>query len=76
MLYRGKWSSAEADELQSAAQQLGGEIEQVQAWTTPLSQSVRHCLYLRKVAPTPDEFPRPVGVPSKQPLTSLPTPDS
>ena len=76
VLYRGQWSENEADELQAAVQQLGGEIEQVTAWTTPLSQSVRHCLYLRKIAPTPDQFPRPVGVPSKQPLTPLPTPDS
>ena len=68
VLYRGQWSAAEADELQAAVEQLGGEIEPVQIWTTPLTQGVRHCLYLRKVAPTPAEFPRPVGVPSKQPL--------
>ena len=68
VLYRGKWSSAEANELLAAAVQLGGAVEQIQPWTTPLTQGVRHCLYLRKVAPTPAEFPRPVGVPSKQPL--------
>ncbi|MDJ0702728.1 MAG: 16S rRNA (guanine(527)-N(7))-methyltransferase RsmG [Leptolyngbyaceae cyanobacterium MO_188.B28] len=79
ILYRGKWSPDEADELQAAAQQLGGAIEHVQIWSTPLTQSVRHCLYLRKVAPTPDEFPRMIGVPSKQPLGKsfpFPIPDS
>lgn len=68
VLYRGQWCAAEADNLLTAAKQLGGEIERVQVWTTPLTQSVRHCLYLRKVAPTSEAFPRPVGVPSKQPL--------
>ena len=68
VLYRGKWFPDEADELLAAAAQLGGVVEQVQGWSTPLTQSVRHCLYLRKVAPTPDEFPRTIGVPSKQPL--------
>jgi len=68
ILYRGHWTDTEAQAQTCAVAQLGGEIESIEEFTTPLSHSVRHCLYLRKVAPTPNEFPRPVGVPPQQPL--------
>jgi 16S rRNA (guanine527-N7)-methyltransferase len=48
ILYRGQWSEAEAESLQPAVQKLGGCIESIQSWLTPLSQSNRHCLYLSK----------------------------
>ena len=68
VLYRGHWTPAETETLSSAVDQLGGVIDSTEEFTTPLSNSVRHCLYLRKVSPTSDEFPRPVGVPAQQPL--------
>ncbi len=48
ILYRGQWSEAEAESLQPIVQKLGGCIESIRSWLTPLSQSNRHCLYLRK----------------------------
>ncbi|MHC5821317.1 MAG: 16S rRNA (guanine(527)-N(7))-methyltransferase RsmG, partial [Nostoc sp.] len=48
--------------------QLGGVIELIEKFTTPLSDSIRHCLYVRKVANTPANFPRAIGVPSQKPL--------
>jgi len=68
VLYRGYWTESESEALASAVDQLGGAIESTERFTTPVSQSIRHCLYLRKVAATPDKFPRPVGVPAQQPL--------
>ncbi|MBV9387709.1 MAG: 16S rRNA (guanine(527)-N(7))-methyltransferase RsmG [Chroococcidiopsidaceae cyanobacterium CP_BM_ER_R8_30] len=68
VLYRGHWTSHEAETLPNAVEQLGGVVESTEAFTTPISYSTRHCLYLRKVADTPDVFPRPVGVPAHQPL--------
>lgn len=68
VLYRGQWTAAETEALQSAVNQLGGVIEAAEGFTTPLSNSIRHCLYLRKVAPTPAEFPRRAGVPAQQSL--------
>lgn len=50
VLYRGHWSEADTAELQPIVQQLGGVIEAVEGFSTPLTHSVRHCLYLRKVA--------------------------
>jgi 16S rRNA (guanine527-N7)-methyltransferase len=68
ILYRGKWSDAETTALQPALEKLGGAIVHIEAFTTPLSQSVRHCLHVQKISPTPSEFPRSVGVPAHSPL--------
>ncbi len=68
IIYRGNWTEEEAKSLENAVQQLGGTIESVEEFTTPLTHSIRHCLYLRKVATTPSQFPRAVGVPTQKPL--------
>ncbi|MBD2062681.1 16S rRNA (guanine(527)-N(7))-methyltransferase RsmG [Funiculus sociatus GB2-A5] len=68
ILYRGQWTTEENDTLQPALEKLGGIVESIEEFTTPCSGSIRHCLYLRKVAPTPREFPRAVGVPAQKPL--------
>lgn len=68
VIYRGNWTQEETKALENAVNQLGGIIELVDKFTTPLSGSIRHCLYLRKVAMTPVQFPRPVGVPNQKPL--------
>jgi 16S rRNA (guanine527-N7)-methyltransferase len=69
VLYRGQWTPEEADQLETAVAQLGGAIAFTDAFTTPITQGIRHCLYLRKVEPTPAKFPRAVGVPAQQPLS-------
>jgi len=54
VLYRGNWTDSETEELLEAVTELGGEIESIQQFTTPLTHSVRHCLYLRKVSTIPN----------------------
>ncbi|HEY9763056.1 MAG TPA: 16S rRNA (guanine(527)-N(7))-methyltransferase RsmG [Trichocoleus sp.] len=68
VLYRGQWTPEEEKALKQAVSQLGGEQVWVQAATTPLSYSARHCIYIHKVSPTAEEFPRAPGIPTKQPL--------
>jgi len=68
VIYRGNWTEDETTALQNAVEQLGGTIELIEKFTTPLSNSIRHCLYLRKVTNTPAKFPRAVGVPTQKPL--------
>ncbi len=47
ILYRGNWTNEETDALLPKLEQLGGVIESIEQFTTPLSNSIRHCLYLR-----------------------------
>ncbi|PLZ94889.1 16S rRNA (guanine(527)-N(7))-methyltransferase RsmG [Fischerella thermalis CCMEE 5198] len=68
IIYRGNWTEDETTALTDAVKQLGGEIEAIGQFTTPLSKSLRHCLYLRKIATTPAKFPRAVGIPTHKPL--------
>lgn len=68
ILYRGQWTEQESEALESAVQILGGQLERVEQFKTPLTDGDRHCLYLRKVEPTPQEFPRSVGIPAQKPL--------
>jgi 16S rRNA (guanine527-N7)-methyltransferase len=68
IIYRGNWTEDETIGLENAINQLGGIIEAIEKFTTPLSQSIRHCVYLRKVATTPVQFPRPTGIPTQKPL--------
>ena len=68
IIYRGNWTEDETAALKNAVKQLGGVIESIEQFTTPLSHSIRHCVYLRKVATTPANFPRAVGVPTQKPL--------
>jgi len=68
IIYRGNWTEDETTALQNAVKQLGGAIESIEQFTTPLSHSIRHCVYLRKVGTTPVQFPRAIGVPTQKPL--------
>lgn len=68
VLYRGNWTTAEAEALSVASQQLGGTLVVTERFQTPLSRSLRHLVYLRKQTPTPDQFPRGVGMPAQSPL--------
>lgn len=68
ILYRGHWHEEDTESLAAAAAQLGGKIELIYRWETPLSKGIRHCIYLRKDFTTAKKFPRAVGIPEKQPL--------
>ncbi|MBD2436204.1 16S rRNA (guanine(527)-N(7))-methyltransferase RsmG [Nostoc sp. FACHB-110] len=68
VIYRGTWTEEETQALHNAVKQLGGEVESIEQFITPLSDSIRNCLYLRKIATTPAKFPRAVGVPTQKPL--------
>jgi 16S rRNA (guanine527-N7)-methyltransferase len=69
VIYRGNWTEEETKSLQNAVNQLGGIIESLEKFTTPLTNSIRHCLYLRKVVNTPASFPRGAGVATQKPLS-------
>jgi 16S rRNA (guanine527-N7)-methyltransferase len=53
-----------------AAEMLGGELEAVirVPFIQEIEQKERHLIVLRKVDPTPESYPRGIGVPRKSPL--------
>ena len=48
ILYRGHWYQEEQTELERVGKELGAKIDNVVAKHTPISQSVRHWVYLQK----------------------------
>ncbi|MBW4417882.1 MAG: 16S rRNA (guanine(527)-N(7))-methyltransferase RsmG [Myxacorys californica WJT36-NPBG1] len=68
LLYRGQWTAEEERGLTSALETLGGALERSDAFETPLTGSVRHVLYLKKIALTPKAFPRAIGIPTQTPI--------
>lgn len=53
---------------QKALETLGGEVIQTVDYFLPGSEQKRFYVVVRKTAPTPPAYPRPVGHPSKRPL--------
>lgn len=49
VLYRGRWTVEEEKELNSVLKGLGGEIEAVRSFSTPLTQGVRNCIDIKKL---------------------------
>ncbi|NJL36343.1 MAG: 16S rRNA (guanine(527)-N(7))-methyltransferase RsmG [Leptolyngbyaceae cyanobacterium SM1_4_3] len=49
ILYRGQWTEAEAKELAQTAERFHSKLNAVEEFTTPLTQSIRHCITLQKV---------------------------
>jgi 16S rRNA (guanine527-N7)-methyltransferase len=68
VLFRGQWTDEEEDLFMGALDILGGELVAICPWETPLTQGIRHCLYVKKIEKTDKEFPRQVGLPAKNPL--------
>jgi len=68
LLYCGHWSPEDGDRLETALVELGGEITAIKASATPLTQSTRHGIYLKKIVPTPAHYPRAIGIPRQYPL--------
>ncbi|WP_017659857.1 16S rRNA (guanine(527)-N(7))-methyltransferase RsmG [Baaleninema simplex] len=48
VLYRGRWTEEDRDDLQATLQELGGAIATVDAFETPISHAVRHSVYLQR----------------------------
>ncbi|MBO9997527.1 MAG: 16S rRNA (guanine(527)-N(7))-methyltransferase RsmG [Cyanobacteria bacterium SID2] len=50
VLYRGRWTEEEREELEKTLVDLRGTLVDVERFETPLTQSVRHCIYLRRTS--------------------------
>jgi 16S rRNA (guanine527-N7)-methyltransferase len=68
ILYRGNWTDEEAESLTLAVAKLGGEISKIDRFTTPISNSIRHCIWIHKTANTHPYYPRGVGIPTLKPI--------
>ena len=61
-------TNAELDEARGAIGQLGGKVEEVWDYTIPTTEVKHRVIAIRKVRPTPTQFPRAFAKIKKQPL--------
>ena len=58
----------EINEAKSAIKTLGGQIDKIDTFCLPNSDIERTIIVIKKLNPTPKQYPRKAGTPSKQPL--------
>ncbi len=51
ILYRGHWTEEETKSLQPVLKKWGGELIYIDSFTTPLSNSIRNCIHIKKIKP-------------------------
>ena len=65
---KGDSGPAEAQKAEKAIRLLGGHLRQLHQLTLPGVVEERYLIVIDKVAATPSQFPRRIGIPSKKPL--------
>jgi 16S rRNA (guanine527-N7)-methyltransferase len=68
LAWKGDEIAQELDEARFAISELGGILEQVQKVTLPYWDLDRNLVLVRKIAPTPERYPRRNGTPQRHPL--------
>ncbi len=68
LLYRGQWGEADQRQLKRALLPLKAQLSSSQHCQLLADRGVRHLIRVQPVSPCPRQFPRAVGVPSRQPL--------
>ncbi len=70
VLYKGKWCKEEHNELTKALIPLKGQIEEIRKFQLPKSRGLRNVIFVSASEKCPDQYPRSIGVPVKNPLIS------
>jgi 16S rRNA (guanine527-N7)-methyltransferase len=65
---KGITAQQEARDSAKALKALGGEIDRIERFHLPGIDMPHHLVIIRKVAPTPSQYPRQAGMPAQKPL--------
>ena len=68
LLYRGQWHEADSSQLERALEPLKARLSSCTPCQLPDERGIRHVLRVQPISSCPKQFPRSVGVPSRQPL--------
>lgn len=68
---KGESGPAEAHSGEHAIRLLGGHLNQIIPVVLPGVQDQRYLVVMDKIAATPDQYPRKVGLPAKRPLSNV-----
>ncbi len=66
--FKGSSYQEELNMNYKVIEKLGGKLENINLVKIPYSDYMRYILFIRKIAPTPEKYPRRNGIPLKRPL--------
>ena len=65
---KGETAPEEIADARRALDILGGQVKSVEAVKLPGLEDIHHLIVIEKIAPTPPQYPRRPGVPTRKPL--------
>ena len=68
LLYRGRWQAEDQKDLDPALAMLKAKTVAIERCELPSARGARTVIRLMSEKPTPNQYPRAVGIPGKQPL--------
>ena len=68
LIYKGCWSQTELKLLKKALTELKAEIQRTHKFELPNNRGIRNIIRISSNNKCPDQFPRSIGKPKKQPL--------
>lgn len=66
---KGSTAEAEVKDAQGAIKILGGQFTRIEAIALPDVEHTHHLVMIEKLKPTPKQYPRQPGIPTRQPLS-------
>jgi len=68
LIYKGCWSEIEQKTLKKAVTELNAEIKRTHKFELPNNRGVRNIIRISSMKKCPNQYPRSIGKPKKQPL--------
>ena len=68
LIFKGGWSEAEQQILKKALTELNAEIQRTDKFKLPNNRGIRNIIRVGSINTCPNQYPRSVGKPKKQPL--------
>ena len=68
LIFKGSWSKTEHKILKKALDELNAEVKQTHRFELPYNRVIRNVFRVNSVDNCPNQYPRSIGTPKKQPL--------
>ena len=68
IIFKGKWSESEQKILKKALTELNAKIQLTHEFSLPNNRGIRNIIRINPIGKCPNQYPRSIGIPKKQPL--------
>ncbi len=68
LIFKGSWKKKDQEILKKALNELNAVIKQTHSFELPNHRGIRNIIRINSINKCPNQYPRPIGKPKKQPL--------